>query len=299
MVEDPRFSRAIVNAVYFGMTGQRALEEPTDPTAIDYVAQIRAFEVQDYVFKNVASTFVDSGYDLRTLIIELVETPYFRAKNVEPVDETRALELADLGAVHLVTPEQLHRRIVEATGYGWKEGNGTLLPLARPYHLMYGGIDSDIVTQRLPELNGVMVNVAERMANEMACLAAGQDFARPAGDRLLFPEVEVADLPGVDDADIRANIVHLHARLLGETLAPDDPEIERTYELFVDVQGDGISGIAAAEYSPTLIMPCRATDDPNTGDPLAEQIVEDPDYTIRAWTAVVAAMLGDFRFLYE
>jgi hypothetical protein len=111
--------------------------------------------------------------------------------------------------------------------------------------------------------------------------------------------VEVDDLPGAGDDAIRDNIVFLHEQLLGETLAPDDPEIERTVALFHDVIADGQSGIAAAEYAATLIAPCRAVNDATTGEPFAVPVVDDPDYTVRAWMAVVSAMLGDFGFLYE
>ena len=287
---DPRFARAIVQTLYFGLTGERALQPPTDPAAANYAAQLRAFEVQDFVFKKIASEFAHSGYDLRTLVTELVQTPYFRAINVEPLDEQRQLELADLGAVRLVTPEQLHRRIAAATGYAWRN----VLPRGRPYNMMYGGIDSDVVTERLTSLNGVMTNVAERMANEMACLATGRDFVKPPEERTLFPAVELHHQPGLDDEAIRANIVHLHDRLLLEKLAPDDPEVESTYRLFVSVLEDGQSGIDEGWYDTTLIAQCRASN-----PELDVALVDDPDYTVRAWMAVVAAMLGDFRFLYE
>jgi hypothetical protein len=290
IADDPRFSRAIVQALYFGLTGELALQAPTDPAAANYAAALRAFEIQDFVFKKIASAFAQSGYDLRTLILELVRTPYFRAINVEPLDAQRKMELADLGAVRLATPEQLHRRIAAATGYGWRN----VLPRGRAYNMMYGGIDSDVVTERLTSVNGVMANVAERMANEMACIATGRDFVKPAEERTLFPVVEVDHLPGLDDDAIRANIVHLHDRLLLERLDPNDPEIDRTVQLFVSVLEDGQSGIEEGWYDTTLLTACQATN-----AELDVQLVEDPDYTVRAWMAVVAAMLGDFRFLYE
>lgn len=299
IAEDPRFARAVVHTLYQGLTGQKPLDEPTDPAAPDYAAKIRAFEVQDYVFKGIAQSFIDSGYDVRALIVELVQTPYFRAVDVEAIDDMRALELQDLGAVHLVTPEQLDRRIQAATGYAWTDENGRLLPLSRPYHLMYGGIDSEAVVERFGELNGVMANIADRMSNEVACLVTSQEFAKATSQRILFPYVEPTDLPGTGDDAIRDNIVYLHEQLLGETLAPDDPEIDRTVALFEDVLADGQSGIAAAEYATQLIGPCRAVNDPTTGEPLSVPVIDDPDYTVRAWMAVVSAMLGDFGFIYE
>ena len=296
---DARFARAIVELAYAGLVGRPALSQPTDPSAADYAAEIKAFGVQDEVFKGVAQTFVDSGYDLRALLVALVATPYFRATNVEAIDEERRLELADVGAIRLASPEQLHRRIAAVTGFTWQDEGSNLLTLGRPLHLMYGGINSDAVTEPFDDVNGVMINVARRMGNEMACLATAQDFARPAAQRLLFPHVDPGSIPGLDDTAIRANVRYLHERVLGEVLDDDDPIVAETMALFVHVYEDGLSGMVAGDYPPSLIGPCRATDDPATGDPLAVAVIEDPEYTIRAWMAVVSAMLGDFRFVYE
>ena len=297
---DDRFGRAVVQALYTGLTGQKPVAEPTDPTTADYAAQIRAFSVQDHVFKEIAADFVKDGDDVRTAIIQLVISPYFRASNAEKLGATRKMELADVGAVRLVTPEQLHRRIINATGFAWVNAQGqSLLPLGRSYHSMYGGIDSATTTERLSDLNGVMANIAERMANETACIATAADFSIEATERNLFPFVDIEDIPEVDEEAIRDNIVYLHERLLGETFAPNDKEIDATYELFVDVRADGLSGIAAGEYATTLVAPCQAVNDPATGEPLPLPIIEDPQYTVRAWMAVTSAMLADYKFLLE
>lgn len=297
---DDRFARAVVELVYEGLTGQAAAREPTDPTAVDYGADIRAFAVQDKVFKDIAQRFIDSGYDLRELLVGLVMSPYYRASNSDPLDEQRAFELDGIGAARLASPEQLHRRIAMATGYAWTDDEGkSWLPRNRPLHLMYGGIDSDAVTEDFDDANGVMLNIVQRMANEMGCLATAQDFARPAAERVLFPFVESTSLPGLDDAAIAENIAHLHEQILGEALEPGDPRLADTLALFLDVHADGMSGMTTGEYPSALIGACRATVDPLTGDALPLQIVEDPDYTVRAWMAVVTAMLGDFTFMYE
>jgi hypothetical protein len=202
-------------------------------------------------------------------------------------------------------PEALHRRLEATLGVGWKK-NGTNVLLAGDYFkFFYGGIDSVSVTDRLTEMNGVMANVADRMANEMACTITAFDFTRPAEERVLFPEVEPAHAPGTPAAEqaIRANLVYMHEHLLGEALSPDDPEIDRSYGVFKAVWDDGQAGLLLPEspYPTALPGPCRATVDPITGEatPTELQLTEDPDYTVRAWMAVTAYMLGDFRFLYE
>ena len=299
MVGDTRFSQAVVRTLYKGLTGVDPVDEPTDASAPDYAARIRAFGVQDFLFKQIADQFALSGYDVREAIIELVKSPYFRATNVAELDETRAFELADVGASVLLDPLQLHRKIAAVTGYSWSDENGSLLPLGRPYHMMYGGMDSDVVTERLDELNGVMINVADRMANEVSCTTTALEFTLPAEERNLLPYVEVDSLPSTDEVGIRDNLVYLHERLLGETLDADDPQIDATYGLFTDLVADGMSGMAVGDYEQTLIGPCQAVNDAQTGEPLEVPIVDDPAYTVRAWMGVIAAMLGDHGFLYE
>jgi len=306
MLQDPKFSLAMVHLVYEGLTGQEPLDEPMELEDVDYLARIRAFEAQDHVFKQIAQEFVASGYELRTIVKALVKTPYFRAVSTsEDLDAQRTMELADMGTARLLPPEALHRRLEATFGVGWKRGDASVLTDAAFFKFFYGGIDSVSVTDRLTDMNGVMANVADRMANEMACTMTAFDFTRPAAERVLFPEVELTHVPGSPGADaaIRANLVYMHDHLLGEALTPDDPEIERSYDVLKAVWADGQAGLLLPEspYPTALPNPCRATVNPITGEAIAaeQQLVEDPDYVVRAWMAVTAYMLGDFRFLYE
>lgn len=100
---------------------------------------------------------------------------------------------------------------------------------------------------------------------------------------------------------IKANIQYLHFHVLGEKLELDDPQIDRTYALFIDIWKDGKAGLAAETYDGNLPGNCRATNDWWTGNPLPEerQISADPDYTIRAWMGVMTYLLSDYRFLHE
>jgi hypothetical protein len=105
---------------------------------------------------------------------------------------------------------------------------------------------------------------------------------------------------------IRANIQYLHQQLLGEFLSVNDPEIDRTYRLYLDLWQDGLSGMAAAnpedgpgEY-PQGLGQCGATTDYWTGEDLGEKAVtDDSNYTIRAWMGVMSYLLQDYRFLHE
>jgi len=154
-----------------------------------------------------------------------------------------------------------------------------------------------------------MTSVADRMSNEVACWNTARDFTKPAAVRNLFPYVEPGfepedangfEIPAVTES-IRANLQYLHWHLLGEELEIDDPEIDRTYALFLEVWRDGKRGIGLGEYQVGLPGDCQANTDFWTDQPLsdADRITNDPDYTIRAWMAVMTYLLGDYRFLHE
>ena len=101
--------------------------------------------------------------------------------------------------------------------------------------------------------------------------------------------------------DIKANIQHLHERILGERLEIDDPEIERTYQVFLGTWKEGVDSLATMKVNPWLQWPCLAYVNPNTLEeiPEADRLVEDPNYTVRAWMAVITYLLSDYTFLYE
>jgi hypothetical protein len=153
-----------------------------------------------------------------------------------------------------------------------------------------------------------MANIAARMSNEMSCWTTARDFSHEPPDRLLFPFVEPDSLPEDDNGNaipavidsIKANIQYLHNHVLGEKLELDDPQIDRTYGLFIDIWKDGKLGVASETYSASLGA-CGASNDWWTGNPLPEerQITSDPDYTIRAWMGVMSYLLSDYRFLHE
>src|SRR5262249_13898209 len=150
--------------------------------------------------------------------------------------------------------------------------------------MLYGGIDSNEVTDRAPDPSGAMGAIQRILSNDVACTHVARDFARPANERLLFPGIEPSVVPGASeesDAAIRKAIVHLHERILGRYDAVDSAEVERTFKLFADIVNEahekkGIEGQEA--YS------CRS------GAPAA-----DPHYTIRAWRAVVTYLLRRYE----
>ena len=321
LIQDPRFAASQVNIIYQGLTGKPPLTEPSDPSAFNYLGQVGAFEAQNEEMQRIAAAFTESEFDLKVLIKEIVKSPYYRAKAFEPgwsseemeseEAQARLSELEPVGTARWLTPEQLERKVEAVTGYPWRSNVGQTSYLLdfNEYRIFYGGIDSDTIVERMDVPNGIMSNVAQRMANEVACWNTARDFTEPAALRNLFPYVDPGfepeddngfEIPAVTEA-IRVNIQHLHWRLLGEKLELTDPEIDRTYALFLEVWRDGKRGIGLGEYPVALPGGCQANTDFWTGQSLgdAERIQNDPTYTIRAWMAVLTYMLSDYRFLHE
>jgi hypothetical protein len=298
VANDPRFSLSATYKMYKALIGEEPARYPTDPNAPGYKQALAAWETQDAFLRAVAAEFVADNHNLKTIIIRLILSPYYRGVQIagSPSEEHKA-ELAHVGTGRLSTPELLANKIMATTGIRWG-GTGDLL--RGEYKLLYGGIDSNTITQRLTSVNQLMASVAQRMSAEVSCSATAFDFSKAPEERLLFPLVEPGDTPDFAAPSIRANIKHLHWRLLGEELADDSPELERTYQLFRETWLAGAQNLADAVESNNL-SPCAATKDPNTNTALPDELklTTDPLYTIRAWQAVVAYLLSDFSFLYE
>jgi hypothetical protein len=147
------------------------------------------------------------------------------------------------------------------------------------------------------------------MSTEVACMSVAQDFVRKRSDRKLFPYVDHSykpedengfAIPGAVEA-IYENIRYLHGWLLGEWLPHGHVDLEESYSLFYDTWMEGAEALASGNVSETLIGTCQASKDQATGLnlPNDQKITTDPDYTIRAWHAVMTYLMSDYRFIYE
>lgn len=311
IVADSRFDNGIVRLVYTGLTGHEPLNPPgSEATA----AEQEAFGAESEVLAEIKARYVADNRNLKTLVAEILMSPYWRAQGLKDASYAQVHEAT--GAARLLTPEMLHRKLAALFGFEWRgpldqyaqalQGAGTarLLDNREYFQQIYGGIDSFSVTERLTDTNGLMVFVQERMANEMACYGVPQDFLVAQENRRLFPFVEMTTqlASSQDQIAVRQNIQHLHQYLLGEDLALDDPELERSYQLFAAVQSEGKAKVGSTE-SQNLPNHCMRNNDLLTGASLNSNGVDgrlrsDPNYVLRAWMAVVAFLLSDYRFLY-
>ncbi len=261
----------------------------------------RAYNVQQQILRTIQRRFSDSGHNFKLLVLEIVLSPYFRAKNASPLSSEMETELSTFGTSRLLTPEHLSRKIEATTGVRWRPGPNRTDYLLDQYGIFYGGIDSDLVTQRVTEPNGVMASLAQRMAYEVACSAVPYDFSKPANQRLLFPNIDRGTQLSDASDQVRDSVRHLHDQLLGEGLAGSDAEVAATMVVLMEAYNLGGQGIADGSVSEELAGPCRLFNDRMTGDSLPQErhVNRDNDYTVRAWMAAVSYLLSDYRYLYE
>lgn len=280
---DPRFAVAMVEHVYYILTGRKVLLPPEDLSDPLYPAKLRAYRQQRRQTETIATAFAESGFNLKQVFRDWILSDFYRADGLETAisDECRRAELDDLGIVRMLSPEQLERKIAAVFGERWGRLNDELA-------ILYGGVDLKEVTERAADPSGAMGAIQRMMSNDVACLHVARDFARPLEQRLLFPCIQPDTLPGSPAADeaIRSAIVHLHRRILGRDDPPDSPDVQRSVALFTTILADAKSqpGLDKRE-----IWSCHQ----------GAAVIDDPHYTIRAWRAVVTYLLRRPEFLYE
>ncbi|MFO1042573.1 MAG: DUF1592 domain-containing protein [Planctomycetaceae bacterium] len=284
VVKDPRFPIAMVEHVYYILFGRKVLQLPEDIDDPMFNARRRGYVAQRQLIEQVASRFVQENFNLKVAFKALINSEFYRVDGlaVATADPQRRAELDDVGLTRLLSPEQTERKLNAIFGKRWGR-------LEDSMKVLYGGIDSITVTERNADPSGAMGAIQRLLANDVACFHVARDFRREASERLLFPRIEPADLPGDDAANLKIKqaIVDLHQRILGQDRPLDHPEIERTFQLFTGVLAD-IK--AQGRFEPRETYYCGGREEFRT---------EDPHYTIRAWRGVVTYLLRQHEFLYE
>jgi hypothetical protein len=283
--KDPRFAVAMVEHVYYILTGRKVLQPPKDLDDPLFAARHRAYQEQRRQVEAIAADFARTGFNLKNVFKAWIASEFYRADGLASAsaDPKRQAELDDVGLVRMLAPEQVERKVLAVFGKPWGK-------LTEQMAMLYGGIDSKEVTERAADPSGAMGAIQRILANDVACRQTGLDFSRDPKHRVLFRDIEPDVAPGTTpeaDAKIRRTIAHLHERVLGRYDAVDSPEVDRTYRLFAGVVADAAAhkGVGSEEnYS------CRQG---------MLHPVPDPKYTVRAWRAVVTYLLRRPEFLYE
>ena len=174
------------------------------------------------------------------------------------------------------------------------------------YAILYGGIDSNGVTERARDLTSVMLGVAKRHAVEVSCPIVLREFhLLPDEGRKLFGGLDITatpEQPGGERA-IRETLAVLHDRLLGIRVSTGSAEVTAAYDFLVEVwnhkreTGTGI----LVNYQCWIGDKDYFFADVPGGDPtpgFTYPNPEDPDHIGKTWMVVLAAMLMDFRYLH-
>lgn len=348
IIEDRRFSLAITEMMFRGLTGHTPLRSPRLGED-DYGPRLRAWQFQRGELEALAKDFFDAGRNIRVLVGNLLRSPLVRTLGLS-LDNGHALR--SLGLDKMPHPEDLERKLRIATGYAWlpyvqktpegvsnyhwnnhidrpekslltsyQEACGTGHGCYAKWYGLLGGLDINPVAGndvRLETPNSLVGAIFVRLGVEMAMRLVPREFAITSTHadgtfvRRLFPMVDIDTVPqdeaGVEIAEnvdqIVANIQHLHRQILSEDLPPDHPEIQATFQLFMDAwnarpenpRGQGFSGHVDANENATL-----AAWEAAQGLPVLERRVVDADdgHIVWIWRVILDYMLTDVRFLYD
>jgi hypothetical protein len=184
---------------------------------LGWFEQVPARSVDTSDVEALTTVFEDSGGRAVPLARAAVDRPSFRDAPPLPI-----------------RPEQLSRTLSDLTGWRWTDGAlDRLTSDARGFRTLGGGIDHYYLTTPDAVPGPTRSLVVSRAAEGAAAFVVPRDLAEP--DRRLRKLLDRVDADTRDEATVRAQLVALHVRILGEILEPDDPEIDATWELFQSV----------------------------------------------------------------
>ena len=328
IVADPRFAEATVKFWWPALMGSEMTRLPEDEGDAGFEGQLLAATAQGAEVTRLADDFRRGfhgglAYNLKDLLVEIVLSKWFRADAVTDANPVRHMALHGAGAKRLLTPEELARKTAAVTGVQWGRTTAIGQPyenrwhsaLTENYRLLYGGIDSDGVTERGRDITSVMAGVAKRHAVQVSCPVVMREFYLvPESERRLFAGID-KDVTAANA--IRNKLVELHDKLLGVQVTPDSPDVEAAYRLF----GDVMERARASGYEWFEWSNCDFDDhsllegildnvwvlnehgwydfDWDRVDAFMQDVdFSDPHATARAWKVVLAYLMMDDRYLY-
>ena len=335
VVADARFATAAVEFWWPSIMGNEVVEPPENEGDADFEGLLLAATAQGAEVERLARGFRRgfegrAPYNLKDLLVEIVLSRWFRADAVVDANPVRHVALRYAGARRLLTPQELADKTAAITGVQWDRTIPAFCyprcerrtsALSKEYRLLYGGIDSDGITERTRDVTSVMAGVAKRHAAIVSCPTVIRELYLLAGkQRLLFDNI---DKHVTEPNAVKRKLVELHDRLLGVKVTLHSPDVEAAYRLFVDARerrreaGRDWFTIWNCElwYGDKFFFEGILEDvllwyeDDNgwrwysyDGDRIEAFIDSvdwsDPQYSAQAWVVVLAYLLTDYRYLY-
>ena len=229
IAEDRRFAEATVKFWWPAIMGREVVRPPTDRNDADFEIRLLEAQAQGAEVDRLARMFRngrrdDEPYDLKDLLVELVLSKWFRAARITDADQVRRAALQSAGATRPLTPEELVAKTEALTGYVWGRKRLTYGPKRdRPrghlqdlYAPLYGGIDSEDVTERSRRFTAPAAQVAKLHANTITTPVAIREFLLlPDEQRRLFSGIGLSDTPETASDAIRAKLAELQEMFFG------------------------------------------------------------------------------------
>ncbi|NCG21706.1 MAG: DUF1592 domain-containing protein [Rhodobacterales bacterium] len=226
IADDPRFASCTARRFHAYLTQGALLDAPE--------SQINLYR----------DALVGSEFSAKALARAVVLDPSFAvARQVDGIE-------GPWPSIQVIRPEQYERTLYALTGFRlrWRPGtsyHGTFedVNLAITdrfgFRAMSGGIDGLQVTQPTHTPTPTKVLFMRYMASESAGYVVDDWVAGGADGKALF--TEIPQPLSATDNQIRDQMVNFHARLLGDHILADDPEIDRTMALYQDAITRGLS----------------------------------------------------------
>ncbi|MCP5335076.1 MAG: c-type cytochrome [Oceanospirillaceae bacterium] len=262
IAKDPRFARATVKTFFTEMTGAALLEVPAENSP---QAAHALYDFQQQVINDLAAKFIASGYNFKSLIVNLLATDYFNDQDFVG------------GSSRLLPAQRLVRKLQATTGQGSFSGSNLYLNAS-----IYAG----------EQPSGTMALIQRLTASSVACKSITPDIAKPAAARLLLPHYVAGESLTAGSAQaltqafnhVDKNIQNLMWVLWGETVDLQNEQLLELREIYLAAVSAGV----ASSSSTSLDSTCRSNN-----------ISTDADYQLRGWIMLINLMIDDFRFYYE
>lgn len=243
-----------------GTLGQQIADDPRFAQCavrrfVGYFAQQSPVDVPLSTVAPLQRRFVDSNFDARDLIAAIVTSDAFLAAEGQPDDGEPVGLLA-------ARPLQLAATIEDLTGFRYvinidarncaDRGRcigdiDTVMDDAFGFRAMAGGIDGYRVTRPTHTTTPTKALLLAALAEEGAHQVVESDLAiSDRSQRRLLTEIDAST---TDEASVRGQLVRLHRRLYGVSIAADDPQIDEAWTLFegaLERRGSGQTAVAGA-----------------------------------------------------
>jgi hypothetical protein len=303
------FSRAISKQVYRYLMGRDLLKMPSSSEE-DYDEKMKSFDRESHVIESISLAFMSSNNNLKSLIKSVIKSDPFRAVVFQQHEDNR---IAALGHAALLNPETLNAKVKSLFGATWNAGISAL-PLSDPadyllsyskLHLFSGGLDSINIEKRGQLATAPRLSVYERMALDMSCRHVAFDFSLPQMGRRLFDSINLDIHPARELSPEQTQLIYTQLeRLIKKFWIVSDSDFksdtEFMYSLLRDIATVGRQAVASRVVPSTLEPSCAGRVNPLTGASVSGDVIslEDPDYTVRSWQAVIAYLMMDPKFYF-